>query len=190
MPIFRGIPASAGVAEPLPLPRALEVDAGEDHGQLRRLQLDAVGPGGGGHLERPGLEPLVPEGQAVAVEVEDLEAIPAAVDEEEEVAAEEVLAEAPPDQAREAVEALAHVGGPGAEEGADGRGEHDHGLDSSPARPAIAAPTRPSHSGEGGESKRSRTWCGNSSSTPPGLEGGPSGRVSSRRSGTNKGGFT
>src|SRR5689334_21017721 len=123
MTILHGIPRSAGGAEPLPLPRALEVEAGEDHGQLRRLQLDALGPGRGGHLERPGLEPLVPEGQAVAIEVEDLEAIPAAVDEEEEVAAEEVLAEAGADQPREAVEALAHVGGAGAEEGADGRGE-------------------------------------------------------------------
>ena len=147
-------------------------------------------PAGGGHLEGPGLEPLVPDGQAVAIEVEDLEAIPAAVDEEEEMAAEEVLAEAFLDQAREAVEALAHVGGPGAEEGADGRGEHDHGFASPAARPAIAATTRPSHSGSGGESKRSRTRCGNSSSTPPGLEGGPPGRVSSRRSGTNRGGFT
>jgi hypothetical protein len=102
--IFHGIPASAGGAEPLPLPRTVEVDAGEDHGQLRRPQLDAVDPGGGGHLERPGLEPLVPDGQPVAIEVEDLEAIPAAVDEEEKMAAEEVLSEASLDQARQAVE--------------------------------------------------------------------------------------
>jgi hypothetical protein len=57
------------------------------------------------------------------IEVEDLDAIAPAVDEEEEVAREEVLAEAFLDEAREAVEALAHVDRPGAEEGADGRGE-------------------------------------------------------------------
>ena len=38
----------------------------------------------------------------------------------------EVLAEAFLDQAREAVEALAHVDRPGAEEDPDGRGERDH----------------------------------------------------------------
>ena len=119
-----------------------------------------------GHLEASGLESLVPDGQAVAIEVEDLDPIPAAVEEEEEMAGQEVLAEAFLDQAREAVEALAHVGGPRAEEDPDGRGEHDHGVASWRGRPASAATTRPSHSGSGGASKRSRTWWGNSISTP------------------------
>jgi hypothetical protein len=57
------------------------------------------------------------------IEIEDLDAIPAAVDEEEEMAIEEILAEALLDEAREAVEALSHVDWSGAEERADGGGE-------------------------------------------------------------------
>jgi hypothetical protein len=90
--------------EPPASSRRLQVDAGEDHGQLRRVQLDAVAIAGVGHLEAADLEPLVPDGQAVMIEVECLDAIPPAVDEEEEMAVEEVLAEALLDEAREAVE--------------------------------------------------------------------------------------
>jgi hypothetical protein len=71
---------------------------------LRRVQLDAIAIAGVGHLETADLEPLVPDGQTVMVEVERLDAIPAAVDEEEEMSVEEVLAEALLDEAREAVE--------------------------------------------------------------------------------------
>jgi antitoxin component of MazEF toxin-antitoxin module len=66
---------------------------------------------------------LIPDGQAVMIKVEYLDAIPAAVDEEEEMAVEEILAEALRDEAREAVEALPHVDRSGAKERADGRGE-------------------------------------------------------------------
>jgi hypothetical protein len=101
---FSDFGASAGVLEPLALACAPHVDPGEDHGELRRLKLDAVGFGGAGHLEGSGLESLVPDGQPVPIEVEDLEAISAAVDEEEEMAGQGVLAEALPDQPGEAVE--------------------------------------------------------------------------------------
>ena len=47
---------------------------------------------------------LYQDRQAVMIEIECLDAIPAAVDEEEEVAVEEVLAEALLDEAREAAE--------------------------------------------------------------------------------------
>jgi hypothetical protein len=47
-----------GGPESLALPRAVQVDAGEDHGQLRRLQFDAVPSAGIRRLERAGLEPL------------------------------------------------------------------------------------------------------------------------------------
>src|SRR4051795_11780319 len=132
MQIYRGMisfdpGASAGVLEPLAPACTPHVDPGEDHGELRRLELDAVGFGGARHLEGSGLESLVPDGQAVTIEVEDLDAISASVDEEEEMAGQGVLAEALLDQPAEAVEALAQVGGPGAEEDADGGGEHDHG---------------------------------------------------------------
>jgi hypothetical protein len=90
--------------EPPASPCRLQVDAGEDHGQLRRVQFDAIAIAGVGHLEAADLEPLVPDGQTVMIEIEGLDAIPAAVDEEEEMAVEEVLAEALLDEAREAVE--------------------------------------------------------------------------------------
>ena len=66
---------------------------------------------------------LVPDGQAIMIEIEGLDAIPAAVDEEEQMAVEEVLAEALLDEAREAVEALPHVDRSGAEARTDSRGE-------------------------------------------------------------------
>jgi hypothetical protein len=88
---FRGRP---GGPESLALPRTLQVDAGEDQGQLRRPQFDAVLSAGVGQLEGAGLESLVLDRQAVMVEVEGLEAIPAAVDEEEEMVVQEVQAEA------------------------------------------------------------------------------------------------
>ena len=52
---------SAGELEPLALPRASQVDAGEEHGQLRRLDLDPVPSSDLGHLEGAGLEPLEPD---------------------------------------------------------------------------------------------------------------------------------
>ena len=55
---------------------------------------------GSGHLEGAVLEPLVPDRQTVAVKVEDLDPIPAAVEEEEEMAGQGVLVEAFLDQAR------------------------------------------------------------------------------------------
>src|SRR5512135_1986994 len=179
---------SAGVVEPLPLAGTVQVDPREEHGQLRRLRFDTAGTGGVGQLERAGLEPLVPDGQAVAVEIKDLEAIAATVDEEEEMAGQGVLCEAFLDQAAECVEALAHVGGPGAKEDPDGRGGQDHGVSSEHGDGASAATSRPSHVGSGGASKRSRTWWGNSISTaavgtwPTGCEWGSS------SSGTNRGG--
>jgi hypothetical protein len=75
------------------------------------------------------------------VEVEHLEAIPGAVDEEEEVAGQEVLAEAFFEQSRETVEAVAQVHGSRAEGRADGRGERDYTASFRGARPARAATT-------------------------------------------------
>jgi hypothetical protein len=92
--------------EPLALPRTFHVDSGEDHGELCLLEFDAVAFVGAGHLEGPGLESLVPDGQTVAIEVENLDPISAAVDEEEEMAGQGILADALPDQPGEAVEPL------------------------------------------------------------------------------------
>ena len=148
---------SAGELEPLALPCGSQVDAGEEHGQFRRLDLDPVPSSDLGHLEGAGLEPLIPDGQAVAVEVEDLDPISAPVEEEEEMTGQQVLAKAFLNQARKAVEALAEVGQPRTEENPDGRGKQDHELASWFGRSASAVTSRPSHSGSGGASKRSRT---------------------------------
>ena len=88
---------SAGVLEPFALACTAEVDSGEDHGQLRRLEFDAVALGDVRHLEGTAFKSLVPDGQAVTIEVEDLEAIPAAVEEEEEMAGQEVLLQSTPE---------------------------------------------------------------------------------------------
>src|SRR5579871_5462959 len=113
---------ASGEPEPLSSSCRLRVDAGEDHGQLCRIELDAIAIAGVGHLEAADFEPPVPDGQAVMIKIECLDAIPAAVDEGEEMAVEEVLAEALLDEAREAIEALSHVDRSGAEGHADGRG--------------------------------------------------------------------
>ena len=83
---------------------------------MRRLEFDAVRANRLGHLEASDLETFVPDGQPVAVEVEDLHPIPAAVEEEEEMAGQRVLAKALLDQSGETVEAFAQVGGPRTEE--------------------------------------------------------------------------
>jgi hypothetical protein len=48
------------VAEPLALACTLEVDSGEDHGEFRRLEFDAVASGDARYLEGAGLESLDP----------------------------------------------------------------------------------------------------------------------------------
>ena len=55
-------------------------------------------------LKGAGLEPLVPDDQAVMIPEEDLEPIAAAVEKEEEMAGQGVLAEAFPNQAGETIE--------------------------------------------------------------------------------------
>jgi len=82
----------------------------EEHGLLRRLQFDPVLDAGQGQLEGADLESFVPDGQGVTVKVEGLDPIPAAVEEEEEMAGQEVLPEAFLNQPRKAVETLAQVG--------------------------------------------------------------------------------
>ena len=58
----------------------------------------------------PAFEPLGPNRQPVTIPVQDLEAIPALVDEDEEVTGEGIERQGTGDQGREAVEAFPHVG--------------------------------------------------------------------------------
>jgi hypothetical protein len=59
---------------------------------------------------------LVPEREAVAVPVEDLDPVASAVAEDVEVPRERVLGDPVADELGEAIEALAHVGGLGGQE--------------------------------------------------------------------------
>jgi hypothetical protein len=120
---------SAGALESLALTRTAEVDSREEHGQLRRLEFDTVLGNLFGQLEGARLESFVPDRQPVAVKIEDLDSIPAAVEEEEKMAGQRVLVKAFLDQSGEAVEAFAKVRGPGTEENSHGGGElREHQL--------------------------------------------------------------
>ena len=76
--------------------RPSQVDALQHERQLCRLHLDVLGLGIDLHRkpERPPLEPLVEQPEAVAVPHQQLHAITAAVEEEEQVACEGIGAEA------------------------------------------------------------------------------------------------
>ena len=71
---------------------------------MRRLELETFLGDSLGHLEGSRLETFIPDGQPVAVKVDDLDPVPAAVEEEEEMAGKRVLAEALLDQTGEAIE--------------------------------------------------------------------------------------
>ena len=74
-----------------------------------------------GIWNEPTSESLVPDGQPVAViPVEDLDAVAAAIDEQEQVAGRGVLAEGSGHQAGERIEAFAEIGSWGVQEHSDG----------------------------------------------------------------------
>ena len=84
-------------------------------------------------LEGSRLEPLIPNDQAVGFPEEDLDPIPSAIEKQEEVTGERILAQEFVHHSQEAVEAFSHVGRPGAEENAHGGGElREHHLAPSP----------------------------------------------------------
>src|SRR5205814_1569922 len=82
--ILRILEGCTGPGVAVPPSGRVQVDAGQERGEL-----------GGGHLDAPGrgerdaegaaLEPLGPDGQAIAVPVEERDAIPAVVVEDEEL---------------------------------------------------------------------------------------------------------
>jgi hypothetical protein len=73
-------------------------------------------------LEATDLKSLAPDDQPVTVKIEDLDPISSAVEEEEEMAGQDVLTEALLDQSGKAVKSFTQIGRSGAEEHADGRG--------------------------------------------------------------------
>ena len=77
-------------------------------------------------LERADFESLVPDRQAVTIPVENLDAIAASIDEQEQVAGGWILAKGGGHQAAECVKAFAEIGGRRVEEHADGMRKADH----------------------------------------------------------------
>ena len=74
-----------GVADPPA--GGVEVDAGQQRREVGGGHLDAIGPGGG-DAEGPALQPFGPDGKAVAIPIQDLDAIAPLVDEDEEMTGE------------------------------------------------------------------------------------------------------
>ncbi|MEO8924136.1 MAG: hypothetical protein ABI330_15140 [Caldimonas sp.] len=106
------------------------VDAAHEQAQVCRGEFEAGLPcfaidAGRGieFLKSAGLEPLVPDDQTVSLPEEDLDAIAAAIEKQEQVAREGILAEKFLHHSEKTVEAFAHVGRFCAEEDADCGGE-------------------------------------------------------------------
>src|SRR5262249_36255403 len=128
---FANDSARRGSADPavaLAPPRGGQVDPVENQGQVSGRELDPRGArewrGTRNRLrvlEATDLKSLVPDDQPVTVKIEDLHAISAPVEEEEEMAGQEVLIEALLDQAGKAVKPFAQIRRSGAKEHADGR---------------------------------------------------------------------
>jgi hypothetical protein len=98
---------SAGALESFALACTTQVDPREEHGQLRRLEFDTVLGDCVGQLEGASFESFVPDRQPISVKIEDLDPIPAAVEEKEEMAGQRVLPKTLLDQSGETVEAFA-----------------------------------------------------------------------------------
>ena len=94
------VPDSTGAGVAFAALRCGHVDAGEKQSQVRRGELkaglprSAIGAGRGiEFLKGAGLESLVPDDQTVSLPEEDLDAIAAAIEKQEQVTRERILAE-------------------------------------------------------------------------------------------------
>lgn len=105
-----------------------EVDAIEEHRQLRGVELRAEGlVVKRGELKAPLLEALVENDEAARVEAENLDAVTALRDEDEEVADEDVFLPLVAHDGAEAVDAVAHVDGLRGQQNTDRPREQQHG---------------------------------------------------------------
>ena len=98
---------SAGALKSLALACTTQVDPREEHGQLRRLEFDAVLGDGIGQLKGARFESFVPDREPVSIKVEDLDPISPAVEEKEEMAGQRILPKALLNQSGETIEAFA-----------------------------------------------------------------------------------
>jgi len=100
-------------------------DSFKQHGQLSDTQLELVGTCGG-NLECASLQALGPHCEAVPVPVQDLYIGSAAVYENEQCTAENVLGKIPSYHSRQAVESPAHVRCATVQEDSGGTGQGNH----------------------------------------------------------------
>jgi len=133
-----------GAIETPRFPNILLLYSFEHHHELAPRQFDtrrAARGLGERDAERALLQPLHPDGEAVAVPPEDLEAVAAARAEDEEVTRQRVVAEGLAHERGERVEALAHVAGLDGEEDPDWGGQREHGAARSSIGQATSAST-------------------------------------------------
>lgn len=95
----------------------LQRDTAENHRQLRGIDLQrGLIACCARLLERAGFKPFVPDRQAIAVPIQDLDRIAFTIDEQEQAALGRLASEGLANDAGQSAEALPHVGGRGAEE--------------------------------------------------------------------------
>src|SRR5882757_11510923 len=103
----------------------VEVDAGQECGEVGGGHLDAGGVGVG-DAEGAAFQSFGPDGEAVAIPIQDLDAIAPFIEEDEEVSRERIELEGTGSQRGEAVKTLAHVGRFFGEINSDGRAQSEH----------------------------------------------------------------
>ena len=95
----------------------IQVDTIEQLDKVPVLDLDALGiVGGGQHLERACFQTFVPDAEPVMIPEQNLDAIAAAVEEQEEVTRSGILIEDLLNAAHQRIEAVGHLRGRGAYE--------------------------------------------------------------------------
>src|ERR1700729_1907573 len=114
-----------------------QIDTFEDGGHLGGSDLDAAILGLG-EAKGTFLKAFVPECEAVAVPVEDLDPVASLVAKDVEVPREGVLGDPIANELGEAVEALSHVGGLDGQEDAKRRRQAQHVGDSRAAPPRLS----------------------------------------------------
>src|SRR5271168_2282368 len=113
-------------------PGRVQVDASKEGGELGSRHLDAI-RGSGWNAERSAFKAFGPDGQAIPVPIQDLNAIATLVDKDKEMTREGVKRQAARCQGGQAVEALAHVGRLLGEVNADRGAQSEHGRSSTTA---------------------------------------------------------
>jgi len=119
--------ASSGLAITFPPAGARQIDAAQQHRQLRIVKFEAlIVARGTWQLKAADFQPLVPNAQAIVIPEENLDAIPAAIHKQKQMPRQRILLENLLSQAHQAIEAVSQVGGSSAEKDPDRGREAQH----------------------------------------------------------------